>query len=114
MITSELFGLASGAASFVTPSISLGDLTTYSVFVLFPGGGTLDGTLTLESSPNQDDANFVTVGSSSQAVTGSTQHEWSCIGQGYQYVRMRWVYGSGAGNMKAIIQIKETNISKGG
>lgn len=113
MITVELFSLASGAGSFVTPPVSIGDLTTFSVFVLFPGGGTLDGTLTLECSKDTVNANYVTITGSSQAVTGSTQHAWSAVGQGYEYVRMRWVYSSGAGNMLAVMQMKETNKVKG-
>jgi hypothetical protein len=112
MIQAELFAVASGAASFVTPPISLGDLNNYAAFVLFPGGGTLAGTLTLEASYDTTDANFVTVSDSSQAVTASAQHAWSCVAQGYRYVRVRWVYTSGAGNMQVIIQIKE-NVVKG-
>jgi hypothetical protein len=111
MIESQLFS-GSGAASFVTPPISKGDLTNYAAMVLFPGGGTLAGTLTLESSPDTTDANFVTVGSSSQAVTGSAQHTWNSFGQSYRYVRVRWVYTSGAGNMTIIIQMPE-NVVKG-
>lgn len=107
MISAELFAVQAGTASFTTPPFDLGDLRTFGVFVLFPGGGTLAGTLTLEASPDTTDANFVTVSSTSQAVLASTQHTWSCVEQGYRYVRVRWAFTSGAGNMQILAQLKE-------
>ena len=107
MIDAELYSLQSGAASFVTPPFSLGDLRTFAIFVLFPGGGTLDGTLTIEASPDTTEANFVTVTGTTQAVVTSTQHTWSLVEQGYRYVRVRWVFNSGAGNMQILLQLKE-------
>ena len=112
MKTAELLAAQSGASSFTTVAYDLGDLDTFAIYVLFPGGGTLAGTLTVEASPDQTDANFVEVSGSSQAVTASTQHTWSLLGQGYRYVRVRWAYSSGAGNVQIKIQVKE-NVVKG-
>lgn len=112
MINLELLSLQSGAASFVSPPVDLGDLICYGVFVQFPGGGTLAGTFSVEASPDTTSANFVTITGSLQAVLASAYVTYSFEGQGYRYFRVRWAFTSGAGNMTVLAQLKE-NVVKG-
>lgn len=88
----------------VGTSFDLGDGGDFSVQVIFTGVNVV-GTLTLEAS--DDNTNFVTVTNSSQAVTASTGHMWNVTGAGYRYVRPRWVYTSGAGNITANLYFKD-------
>jgi len=97
----------SAATSVTTPPVDLGDLTNYSVDITFTGSNVV-GTLTLESSVFGTQWN--TVSGSSQAVTASTNHEYTVCGASYRYFRLKWVYTSGTGNISARTFIKEMNV----
>lgn len=85
----------------------LGDLTDYSVTVYFTGGASnLVGTLTLEAS-DEPTKGFIKITGSDQAVSASANNKWNVTGSGYRYVRAKWVYTSGTGNIEASIYIKE-------
>ena len=101
----ELVSSVDATSDVTSVQLNLGHLTTYSIQVNFSGGaGNLAGTLTLESSI--DNSTYVTVSGSSQAVTSSGDHLWSVTDAGYRYVRAKWVYTSGTGNIdvKAILK----------
>jgi hypothetical protein len=110
----ELLSLQTAAGSLVTQPIDLADLDKYAIAVIFSGGaGNLVGTLTLEGSNDQSPpTDFVTITGTSQAVATSTNHMWNVNGGNYRFVRVRWVYSSGTGNMKINFTLKE-NVIKG-
>lgn len=94
-----------------TPNVSasylLGDVTNYCVSVDFTGSD-VAGTLTLESAPASTGP-WTTVLNSSQAITSSGDHMWNVNGASYPWVRVRWVYTSGTGNITVTLVAK--NIS---
>lgn len=104
-----IYPATDAAVNVTSVAMDLGDLSNFSVGVDFTGS-TLAGTLTLESS--NDNSDFVTVANSSQSVTSAASHLWSVQGAGYRYVRVKWVAGSGTGNMTAKLVAKE-NVVKG-
>lgn len=110
----ELLSLQTAAGSLVTQPVDMGDLDKYAMGVIFSGGGgNLVGTLTLEGSNDvHPPTDFVTVTGSSQAVAASANHLWNVNGGNYRYIRARWVYSSGTGNMKINFTLKE-NVIKG-
>lgn len=107
MIEITNIATVSAASSVTTPPIDLGDLTRYSVETTFSGSNVV-GTLTLESS------NFGviwnTVSGSSQAVTASTNHIYDVVNSSYRYVRLKWTYTSGTGNIGAKTFLKEPHV----
>lgn len=112
MKTIDLIASTSAASSRVSCAVDLGDMTTFSVHVTFSGAD-VAGTLTLEASDTPNDADFVTVPNSTQAVTASADHVWSVTGAGYRYVRVRWVYTSGTGDIAAYFVGKELRLVGG-
>ena len=112
MKSATLIATVSATPSKVSPAFDLGDLTVYGVGVAFTGAD-VAGTLTLESCNSGNDADFVTVANSSQAVSLSADHFWSVSGAGYRYVRVRWAYTSGTGNITADINAKENRVVGG-
>lgn len=109
-IVNLIYPATSAAVNVTSVPMDLGDLQTYSIAVDFTGSD-LAGTLTLESS--NDNSDFVTVASSSQAVTSAASHIWNVTGAGYRYVRVKWTASSGTGNITAKLVAKE-NVQKGG
>lgn len=104
----ELIGTTSAAVNIESAPFVLGDLQTFSIEVDFTGTN-VAGTLTLEAK-NEDGFNWKTVSGSSQAVTSSTSHIWSVSAAGYKMVRVRWVYTSGTGNIKASVFVKQNPV----
>lgn len=98
-------------ASVVSADQDLGDLTAYSVHVVFAGAGNLVGTLTLEAS--NDDINYVEIAGTEQAVSNSEQHLWNAADAGYRRVRVRWVYTSGSGTISAKFIGKQNTFKEG-
>jgi hypothetical protein len=43
---------------------------------------------------------------SSQAIAASGGHLYNVVKAGYRFVRLKWVYTSGTGNIKATILVK--------
>lgn len=107
MKTATMIQTASAATSVTSAYYDLGDITNFSVYVDFTGADVV-GTLTLECS--NDGSAFITVTGSSQAVSTSTDHCWSVSGAGYRYLRVKWVYTSGTGNITAYFVAKETRV----
>ena len=115
MKATEILGTVSAAANKTSIYYGLGDLTGYAIQVIFSGGGSdLVGTLTLESSCDmtQPPTEFTTITGTSQAVTASAKHTWNVSGAQYPYVRAKWVFTSGTGNITMNITAKE-NVIKG-
>lgn len=95
-------------ASIASVGYDLGDLQVFSLAVDFVGGaGNLAGTLTLEVANKYDFSDSFTVAGSSQAITNSASHMWNVNGAGYRFVRARWVFTSGTGNITAKLIAKE-------
>ncbi len=115
MKQSNILGPVNAASSTVSVAFDLGDLDKYAIQVVFSGGaGNLVGTLTLEACADVEHppSNFTTVLGSSQAVTASAGHVWNVQGGAYRWVRARWVFTSGTGNITMSICAKE-NVIKG-
>ena len=105
MKTAELIPTQTATANITSVYFDLGDLETYSVQVSFTGANVV-GTLTLESCSSDPTAGFVTVLDSSQAIAASGGHLYNVVKAGYRFVRIKWVYTSGTGNIKATILVK--------
>lgn len=114
MKQTELLGTTSAAGNLTSVPYDLGDQSNFAIQVIFSGGaGNLAGTLTLEASADDYPAtNFVTVTGSSQVVAASANHVWNVQDAGYRYVRAKWAFTSGTGNVKISICAKE-NVVKG-
>jgi hypothetical protein len=104
MKTAELIPTQTAAAGITSVYYDLGDLTIYTVQVSFTGANVV-GTLTLEASDDPA-VGFVTVLDTSQAVAASGGHMYNVVEAGYRFVRLKWVYTSGTGNIKATIFVK--------
>ena len=112
MKINEIIASNSAVTSQTSRSRDLGDNKIFAVHVKFTGADVV-GTLTLEASSTDIDADYTTVDGSSVAVTASANHVYNVSNAGYQFVRVRWVYTSGTGDISAIITEKENSI-KGG
>lgn len=109
--TAILVNAADASASLNGGSFDLGDLTNCSIHADFTGGaGNLVGTLKLQSS--NDNADWIDVSGSSQAITASASHMWNVIDACYRFIRPVWTYTSGSGNLTCSLFIKE-NVIKG-
>ena len=105
MKSAELIPTQTAAAGITSVYYDLGDLTDLSVQVSFTGVNVV-GTLTLEAASTDPTAGFVTVLNSSQAIAASGGHVWNVTGAGYRFIRVKWVYTSGTGNIKATLFAK--------
>lgn len=91
-----LISTVDASSSVTSVPYDIGHNTVFSVQVNFSGAN-LVGTLSLEASLDKE--TWVQVTDSDQAVTASADHQWSVLGAAYRYVRAKWVYTSGAGNI---------------
>lgn len=91
-------------ADFTSVEMGLGDLDRFSIQVDFTGGA-LAGTLWLQAS--NDNADWVNVTDSDQAITSGASHMWNVQGAAYKFVRVFWDYTSGAGTLSAKAVLKE-------
>lgn len=101
----ELIPLQSGAANATSAYFDLGGKIDFAIQVYFTGSD-LAGVLTLEASVDPS-LGWVKVLDSDQSVTSSAGHIWNVTGAGYRYIRTKWVYTSGTGNIKAVIYLKD-------
>lgn len=104
----ELISAADASVSISSGvACDLGDLREYSVHVIFTGSDVV-GTLALQAS--NDNANFVEVTGSSQAISASGDFLYNITNANYRYVRVSWAYTSGTGTITAKVVIKENPI----
>jgi hypothetical protein len=101
-ITQMLSGVT--AADVTSEPIQLGDLIFFSIHVVVTGSDVV-GTFTLEASNNG--TSWVTVASSSQAITLSDDVFYDVREATYRYVRLVFDYTSGTGTITATAIIKE-------
>lgn len=94
--------------------LDLGDLTNYSISVLFSGGaGNLVGSLKLQAATRDDvAASYIDIPGTTQAVAASGDHQWNVSNAAYRYVRAVWTFTSGTGNIEMVAVIVE-NVIKG-
>lgn len=109
MKTAILIDAVSAASSINGGSFDLGDLHSCSIHCDF-SGSTLAGTLKLQSS--NDNADWIDIPSSSQAITSAASHMWNVVSAEYQYIRPVWTASSGTGTLTATLKNKE-NVIKG-
>jgi hypothetical protein len=100
----ELIPLQNANANATSVYFDLGEKIDYAIQVVFTGVN-VSGILTVEVSVDPAKG-FVTVENSSQTVNASAGHVWNVVGAGYRYVRVRWVYSSGTGNISAYLHLK--------
>lgn len=100
----QLIGSTNANASLTSPLYDLGNYIDYSIQVDFSGSN-LVGTLGLQAA-NDPAYGWVDVTGSTQAVVASDDHCWNVTGAGYRYVRIVWTYTSGAGNIQALLFLK--------
>lgn len=107
MKNATLIATVSAVSDKTSAGFQLADLSLFSLAVIFTGSD-LVGTLTLECTDDETGAaNYVTVASSSTAVAASGNVTYNVNGAGYRWVRVKWVYTSGAGNITATITVKQ-------
>lgn len=107
-IFNTYYPATTAATNFTTVPLDLGDLDRYSIQIEFTGVNVV-GTLTLEIQ-DVSTLSWVTISESTQAVTASANHFYSVQNGEYRYVRLRWVYTSGSGNISAVAIIKENYV----
>lgn len=97
---------AQSAATFANSAPwALGDIKDYNIQVEITGSNVV-GTLKLQAR-NRDDASWIDVTDSSQAITSSGEHMWNVSRASYKFVRVSWAYTSGTGNISAYLHYKE-------
>jgi hypothetical protein len=106
----ELYSSADASSDIASISYLLGDLREYSVHVEF-SSATLNGQLSLEAS--NDNADWVGIPESIQAVSSGASHLWTVMGAGYKYVRVYWDRSSGTGTITAKLVLKEFPVKQG-
>lgn len=100
----ELIPSQDATSNATSAYFDLGGKIDFAIQVFFTGTD-LAGVLTLEASI--DPANgWVKVLDSDQAVTSSAGHIWNVTGAGYRYIRVKWVYTTGTGNIRSLIYLK--------
>lgn len=100
----QTVGPISAAANYESPPWNLGENESYSVQVNFTGAN-VAGTLVLQAS--NDATNWVSVTSTSTNVTNSASQLYSEGSAQWLYVRLKWTYTSGTGNLSAIMLAKQ-------
>lgn len=108
MKTSILLATVSAAANKTTIGYDLGDSVGYSLASVVSGADVV-GTLSLEVS--LDNTSYVEVPSSSQSIAASADYIYSVSDAQYRYVRAKWVYTSGTGNITITIVVKDPYLS---
>jgi hypothetical protein len=81
------------------------DITKFSIQVFFTGTN-LEGVLVLQAS-NEPANGFVDVDGSSKNVTYSENHMWDVTEIGFRYVRVKWTYSTGSGNIYSSLFTKK-------
>lgn len=100
----QTIGPQSAAANYTSPKFDLGENESYSVQVNFTGAD-VAGTLVLQAS--NDGQKWVDITSTSTNVTASATQLYSEGSAQWLYVRLKWTYTSGTGNLSAIMLAKQ-------
>lgn len=96
---------ASPAASFIySGPFSIGEAESYSVQINFSGSD-VAGTLVLQAS--NDAINWVDNVSTSTAITASASALFSEGSAQWLYLRVKWTYTSGTGNLSGLVVAKQ-------
>jgi len=101
----ELIPSQSASANATSAYYDLGGKIDFAIQVSFTGSD-VAGVLTLEAAVDPA-LGWVKVLDSDQTVTSSAGHIWNVTGAGYRYIRIKWAYSSGTGNIKALIYLKD-------
>ena len=80
--------------------IPIGDDGNYWIGVFFSGSDVV-GTLSLEATDDPSLNQWFPIPNSSQNVTASAPHAWEAPNTSANYVRVKWDYTSGTGNISA-------------
>jgi len=104
MVATTMLATVSAAANVTSGVLDIGDFTGYSIAAVLTGSD-VAGTVSLEVS--LDNSTFVTVASTSTAITSSTDTIFNISDAQYRYVRCKWVYSSGTGNLTVTSFISE-------
>lgn len=99
-----IVGPHDASSNYESPPWSIGDNESYSVQVNFTGAN-VAGTLVLQAS--NDASNWISIPSTSTSVTNSSSQLFSEGSAQWLYVRLKWVYTSGSGNLSAIMIAKQ-------
>lgn len=103
----------SAATSFTSGPINIGDAGN--VFVGYTlSGSNVAGTLLLECSTERDFTNYWTVSNSSTSITNSADGYLNVTDINCQFIRVKWTYTSGTGNITIDVSIREPYIAHGG
>lgn len=113
MKRATLLDAVNAVTSISTVWYDLGEEKSFGLVASLTGVN-VSGTFSLEASVGSDNPNtdgsaiYATVPNSSQTVTNSDDVIYNVDGAGYRWVRLKWVYISGAGTLTAKIEVKET------
>lgn len=100
----QVFGPLNASSNFETGAWSIGENESYSVQVNFTGSN-VAGTLVLQASNDAD--KWVDVPSTSANITNSSTQLYSEGSAQWLYVRLKWTYASGTGNVSGIMVAKQ-------
>ena len=103
MITQSIGASPASSFTFSGP-FSIGEAESYSVQVNFSGVD-VAGTLILQAS--NDSTNWVDIATTSTAVTASASALFSEGSAQWLYLRVKWTYTSGTGNLSGLVVAKQ-------
>lgn len=103
----------SAATNYTSGPIALGDAGNFFVGYTFSGSD-VAGTLSLECSTTLDFTRSWPVANSSTAITNSADGYLTYSDQNFPFVRVKWVYTSGTGNLTLDVCVREPYIARGG
>lgn len=94
-----LFAAQAGGANFTSDWFSLAKVDRAAIEI--SSAGTLVGDLTLEATnePSLNKGSFIP--DSGYSFNGDDSKVWNLYDSGFLYVRIKWVYTSGAGSFRA-------------
>ena len=103
MITQTISSTNATVFTFSGP-FNLGEAESYSVQINFSGANVV-GTLVLQAS--NDSTNWVDIATTSTAVTASASALFSEGSAQWLYLRVKWTYTSGTGNLSGLVVAKQ-------
>ena len=105
--------IAGAGTPYYSGAIPVGDNGNYWIGVKFTGSNVV-GTLSLEESlDGLSTSDWYPVSNSSQAVSASADHAWNAPTTAANYVRVKWVYTSGTGNISAEASVSDKIFQQG-
>jgi len=103
MITQTISSTDAAVFTFSGP-FNIGEAESYSVQINFSGANVV-GTLVLQAS--NDSTNWVDIATTSTAVTASSSALFSEGSAQWLYLRVKWTYTSGTGNLSGLVVAKQ-------